>query len=89
MNDFFEFIFIFSLFILCSCTHIAKAPTSAHKYQPYTYKDPSNGQVLPYELLIPDNYVESKKYPVVIYLHGIGEVGTDNGRQIVSGAEIF
>jgi predicted peptidase len=33
----------------------------------------SNGTVIPYELYVPSNYDESKKYPVVFALHGSGQ----------------
>lgn len=38
--------------------------------------------VLPYRLFIPDNYATTRKYPLVLALHGSGERGTDNISQI-------
>lgn len=35
-----------------------------------------------YRLFKPANYSSSKKYPIVVALHGIGEVGTDNRGQV-------
>ncbi|MBR6557741.1 MAG: hypothetical protein IKT70_01890 [Clostridia bacterium] len=37
-----------------------------------------NGIVLPYRIYIPDDYDDSKKYPVLLYLHGRGTSGDDN-----------
>lgn len=37
-----------------------------------------NGITLPYRIYIPDDYDESKKYPVLLYLHGRGTSGDDN-----------
>jgi dienelactone hydrolase len=34
-------------------------------------------------LFIPENYDSSKLYPVVVGLHGLGQVGTDNKKQIL------
>ncbi len=48
-----------------------------------------NGQILPYRILYPDNYDASKKYPLVLFLHGGGERGADNEKQLVNGAHAF
>ncbi len=44
---------------------------------------------LPYRILLPDNYDEKKKYPVIYFLHGAGERGRDNEKQLVHGARLF
>ena len=36
---------------------------------------------LPYRLYIPDNYDKNKSYPLLIYLCGMGQYGTDNESQ--------
>ena len=36
----------------------------------------SNGIDLPYQIYIPDGMDASKKYPVVLFMHGLGSVGT-------------
>jgi predicted peptidase len=40
------------------------------------------GQTMPYRLFIPPRYEKSRKYPVIVWLHGGGGTGTDNLRQI-------
>jgi predicted peptidase len=44
---------------------------------------------LPYRLLKPAEYERTKRYPLVILLHGAGERGTDNGKQLVHGVREF
>ncbi len=43
----------------------------------YTNED----TVLPYRLLLPDNYDENAEYPLVVFFHGLGERGDDNELQ--------
>jgi predicted peptidase len=49
----------------------------------------SGGDTLPYRLLLPKNYDGLKKYPIVFFLHGAGERGNDNERQLGSAANLF
>jgi len=44
---------------------------------------------LPYRYLVPRDYDSTKAYPLLIFLHGIGESGNDNERQLTWGAQIF
>ena len=44
---------------------------------------------LPYRLLLPVNYDATKKYPLVYFLHGAGERGNDNEKQLVHGGKLF
>ena len=37
---------------------------------------------MPYRLYLPANYVATKKYPIVVFMHGSGERGTDNNKQV-------
>jgi predicted peptidase len=48
-----------------------------------------NGNVLPYRVLYPENYDRSKKYPLLLFLHGAGERGSDNEKQLVHGSTLF
>lgn len=49
----------------------------------------SDGQKLPYRILYPENYDATKKYPLVLFLHGGGERGNDNEKQLTHGAKVF
>lgn len=47
------------------------------------------GDTLKYRVLFPDNYDKSQKYPLVLFLHGAGERGNDNEKQLVHGSAQF
>ena len=42
----------------------------------------SNNDTLNYRILLPQNFDETKKYPLHLFLHGIGERGSDNKKQL-------
>jgi len=48
-----------------------------------------NGDSLLYRILYPMNYDQGKKYPLVLFLHGAGERGNDNKKQLTHGADLF
>ena len=48
-----------------------------------------DGNILPYRILYPENYDKNKKYPLVLFLHGAGERGKDNEKQLMHGARLF
>lgn len=48
-----------------------------------------NGDTMPYRILLPENFDSSKKYPLVLFLHGRGESGSDNEKQLVHGSKLF
>jgi len=49
----------------------------------------ADGQVLPYRILYPENYDKNKKYPLLLLLHGAGERGKDNEKQLTWGSKLF
>ena len=48
-----------------------------------------DGARLRYRFLEPADTAADERYPLVIFLHGIGERGTDNARQLCNGVERF
>jgi predicted peptidase len=67
---------------------LLKAPNPAMKS--FLRKEfESAGNVLPYRLLYPDGYDKTKKYPLILLLHGGGERGNDNEEQLTHGAQLF
>jgi predicted peptidase len=78
-------VFIFLLFFLTSITGAAQ---DFSLYQKKYFVDPK-GDTLPYRILYPDHYDQTKKYPLILFLHGGGERGKDNEKQLVHGARLF
>ncbi len=56
---------------------LAGADDKVDGFEARTYKNNRHEQ-MPYRLFIPAGYDKSKKYPVVIWLHGAGGAGNDN-----------
>jgi predicted peptidase len=48
-----------------------------------------NGGILPYRILYPQNYNPDKQYPLLLFLHGSGERGSDNEKQLIHGSSMF
>ena len=48
-----------------------------------------NNDTLQYRMLLPKDFSEDKKYPVVLFLHGAGERGSDNQKQLTHGSKLF
>ena len=49
----------------------------------------NRGDTLPYRLLLPLKYDPSRTYPLVFFMHGAGERGSDNEKQLTHGAQLF
>ncbi len=49
----------------------------------------TNGYQLNYRVLYPENYRPDHTYPVILFLHGAGERGSDNEAQLVHGGDMF
>jgi predicted peptidase len=65
--------------------------TTAQDFSLYLKKEftYAEGKVLPYRILYPENYDKTKKYPLILFLHGAGERGLDNEKQLTHGAKLF
>ncbi|MGN1210068.1 MAG: alpha/beta hydrolase-fold protein [Candidatus Cryptobacteroides sp.] len=49
----------------------------------------SSGQHLPYKVIFPEGFNPAGQYPLLLFLHGAGERGTDNARQVVHGGNLL
>lgn len=71
------------------CVLISLLSLSAQEtYQKETFIS-SCGDTLPYRLLRPETVKAGEKYPLVLFLHGAGERGNDNERQLTHGGQMF
>jgi poly(3-hydroxybutyrate) depolymerase/lysophospholipase L1-like esterase len=69
---------------LCVCIAVAEVANS----QTFAYKSHTNASIadytMPYRLFVPAGYNANTSYPLVLFLHGAGERGTDNNAHITS-----
>ena len=72
-------------FVLATCFIASAQDLNLYKKHLYI----SGNDTLPYRLLLPENYHASKKYPLIFFMHGAGERGNDNEKQLVHGAKLF
>jgi len=80
-------LFIFAVaFSFCICTKTTNAQSSS-RFSINHYVS-SKGDTLNYRMLSPD-YDTLRKYPLVIFLHGSGERGSDNEAQLKWGVTAF
>ncbi len=77
--------------LMCAMTIFFASSLSAQDISLFEKKEyqHEDGKVLPYRILYPENYDKSKKYPLILVLHGAGERGTDNESQLVHGSKLF
>lgn len=77
--------FIFLCFLLCGYAASAQDLSMFAKKE---YTSPE-GKKLLYRILFPEQYDKTKKYPLVLFLHGAGERGSDNEKQLIHGSKQF
>lgn len=71
-------------FLFCYLSNFAQ---DLNLYEKYWFV--KSGDTLPYRVLLPENYDASKKYPLIYFLHGAGERGNDNEKQLIHGSKLF
>lgn len=70
------------LVLFCLCSFIIHA-----QFQKATFM--IKGNTLPYEVMFPKDYDKSKQYPLLVFLHGAGERGNDNEKQLTHGKDFL
>lgn len=58
---------------------------SQYSYELFVHK----GDTLRYRMLNPAGYESQKAYPLIVFLHGAGERGSDNAAQLLHGGSLF
>jgi len=71
--------------IIISFSGLLAQKLDTYQHQKFIHKK----DTLMYRLLLPENFNENKQYPLLIFLHGAGERGSDNEKQLVHGAKFF
>ena len=72
---------------LIAITTFANAQLTKDAFEKKEYSD--EGKSINYRILYPEGFSKSKSYPVVLFLHGAGERGSDNEKQLVHGSSLF
>lgn len=49
----------------------------------------NNSDTLNYRIMYPKDFSEDKQYPLVLFLHGAGERGSNNASQLAHGSKLF
>lgn len=80
---------VIGLFLLHTSIASATQPMGNEEYAKYVFTDTLNQTTLPYRMLSPETINSGEKYPLVVFLHGSGERGTDNEKQLAHGASTF
>ncbi|WP_230080182.1 carboxylesterase family protein [Winogradskyella marina] len=82
-------ILVFSATVLSSCDVKAQQQTEASKDSFSFEHHIVSEDTLNYRMLLPKNFDETKQYPLVLMLHGAGERGDDNKKQLAHGSKLF
>jgi predicted peptidase len=75
---------------LCCCLLVQLLTGWAQDLSQYEKKEfIRDHHTLPYRILYPLHYDRQIRYPLVVFLHGQNEIGSDNASQLVHGGALF
>ncbi len=77
-----------TLILLVTSVLFVLSVSAQNSYEAKTFTS-SDGQSLNYRELCPAEIAKGKKYPLVIFMHGAGERGNDNTKQLAHGSQMF
>ncbi|MCC6353871.1 MAG: dienelactone hydrolase family protein [Verrucomicrobiae bacterium] len=72
---------ILALLAIPTAIAVEPGPDLKSRLQKRTFKD-AQGDSLPYRIHVPTQYDKSRKYPLILFLHGAGGRGDDNQAQL-------
>ncbi len=76
--------------IILTLTFLISGVTLAQEKNNFSYELYINkADTLQYRMLLPKDFSKEKQYPVVLFLHGAGERGSNNETQLVHGSKLF
>ncbi len=73
--------------VLCLAAVSTTKAQNLDRYEEQIYVDGSD--TLLYRIAYPENFNPKKRYPVILFLHGAGERGNDNQKQLTHGGELL
>jgi predicted peptidase len=77
--------FIILLSVVIAISHLQAQDLSLYQKNLFI----SEADTMPYRLLLPEGYNPAQQYPLLLFLHGAGERGNDNQKQLTHGASLF
>lgn len=76
-----------AVLLACAIWPMAAFAVGVDDLQALTYTSAA-GKTLPYRLFVPTGYDPAKKYPLILFLHGAGQRGSDNRNQLGEAAPL-
>lgn len=77
---------LFTTFLVLAACIMAYAQDQTFSHEQFTSSD---NTTLKYRLLKPSDTAKGDKFPLVLFLHGAGERGNDNEKQMIHGSQMF
>lgn len=76
----------FGLLAACSLFALAAEPAVAATHADFLYGQSTDGANQPFRYFVPPGYTSAQAYPLILFLHGSGERGSDNEAQLNNNA---
>ncbi|MEO5627016.1 MAG: prolyl oligopeptidase family serine peptidase, partial [Dokdonella sp.] len=74
------------LLAVCSLLVLTSEPAAAATHADFLYGNSTDGANQPFRYFVPPGYTSAQAYPLILFLHGSGERGSDNEAQLSNNA---